>query len=171
MKSMDARIDDPVSMEKLVSSIFYKFKNLGYYIDVEKTSLVSLLYIGMRNRRVGKANQIEGFRIIIDELRKETSENRNFLKQGIGFFSLCNFIWLFEECKHDDLSLYDILDKVDIGGREREIMVWYYGKGKTFKQIGEIIGIAESRVCQIHKDILNKIRSKFNDRDEMCLTN
>lgn len=42
--------------------------------------------------------------------------------------------------------------------RERMIMVLYYHENMTLKEIGEIIEISESRVCQVHAQAIMKLR-------------
>ncbi|MBQ2644043.1 FliA/WhiG family RNA polymerase sigma factor [bacterium] len=43
--------------------------------------------------------------------------------------------------------------------RERMIMVLYYQKNMTLKEIGETIEISESRVCQIHAQAIMKLKN------------
>jgi RNA polymerase sigma factor for flagellar operon FliA len=42
--------------------------------------------------------------------------------------------------------------------REREIAVLIYVKNLTLREIGEVLGISESRVCQIHGELKKKLR-------------
>ncbi len=44
---------------------------------------------------------------------------------------------------------------------ERVIIECYYWDGLTFKEIGKVLGISESRVCQLHTKIVLKLRSGF----------
>jgi RNA polymerase sigma factor FliA len=46
--------------------------------------------------------------------------------------------------------------------RERLIMTLYYYESMTFREIGLILKISESRVCQIHKSVLNNLRPKLS---------
>ncbi len=43
--------------------------------------------------------------------------------------------------------------------RERLVITLYYYEGLTFRQIGEILKISESRVFQIHGSVLKQLRS------------
>ncbi|MCC8165216.1 MAG: FliA/WhiG family RNA polymerase sigma factor [Planctomycetes bacterium] len=45
--------------------------------------------------------------------------------------------------------------------KERQLVVMYYEEELTLKEIGEILKIAESRVCQIHGAMIQKIRKKL----------
>ncbi|MBC7187793.1 MAG: FliA/WhiG family RNA polymerase sigma factor [Calditrichaeota bacterium] len=53
--------------------------------------------------------------------------------------------------------------------RERLIMVLYYYEELTFKEIAAILGVTESRVCQLHTQIVLSIRSQLR-RDERMIT-
>ncbi len=48
--------------------------------------------------------------------------------------------------------------------RQRLIMTLYYYEELTFKEIGEILGITESRVSQLHSAILKTLREKITKR-------
>jgi RNA polymerase sigma factor for flagellar operon FliA len=52
--------------------------------------------------------------------------------------------------------------------REREIAVLLYVKSMTLAEIGEIMGVSESRVCQIHTQMKKKLREHLAD-DEAIL--
>jgi RNA polymerase sigma factor for flagellar operon FliA len=43
--------------------------------------------------------------------------------------------------------------------RERDIMVLYYQKNMTLKEIGEKIEVSESRVCQLHAQAIMKLKN------------
>lgn len=49
--------------------------------------------------------------------------------------------------------------------KKRLVMVLYYYEEQTFKQIGAILGISESRVCQIHSKIIIDLRKKIKEFD------
>ncbi len=50
--------------------------------------------------------------------------------------------------------------------RERTVLLMYYYDGLTLTEIGEVLGVTESRVCQIHTKALRQLRSKLSDRPE-----
>jgi RNA polymerase sigma factor for flagellar operon FliA len=49
----------------------------------------------------------------------------------------------------------------DIPERSRLVMTLYYYESLTFKEIGAILSITESRVCQIHTKVIGTMRKKF----------
>lgn len=65
----------------------------------------------------------------------------------------------------NEIFLKNIVSK--LSGKERKIIYLYYFKGKTFKEIGQIINVTESRISQIHKEallILKKNISKVPEK-------
>jgi RNA polymerase sigma factor for flagellar operon FliA len=71
-----------------------------------------------------------------------------------------NFLNLVIEKEKTDF-LVDYLKKID--DKKRMVMVLYYYEDRTFKEIGADLGISESRVCQIHTQVINELRSKFKN--------
>lgn len=47
--------------------------------------------------------------------------------------------------------------------RERLVMSLYYDEEMNLKEIGAVLGVSESRVCQIHGQILSRIRSNLTE--------
>jgi RNA polymerase sigma factor for flagellar operon FliA len=51
--------------------------------------------------------------------------------------------------------------------REREIAVMLYVKNLTLAEIGEVLGVSESRVCQIHGQMKKTLREQLADDSEL----
>ena len=47
---------------------------------------------------------------------------------------------------------------------ERLVLILYYYEGLTMAEIGLVLDLSESRVSQIHKDVLNRLRSRFQNQ-------
>ena len=47
--------------------------------------------------------------------------------------------------------------------RERLLMGLYYNEELNLKEIGEVLGVSESRVSQIHSQTVIRLRSKLSD--------
>lgn len=57
-----------------------------------------------------------------------------------------------------------ILDQAlrHLGPRDRAILRLRYAEAKPFHEIGHLMGLSESRVCQLHKRILASLRRRMN---------
>ena len=53
-----------------------------------------------------------------------------------------------------------------IGGlpeKERLVMAMYYDEELNLREIGEVLGVSESRVCQIHGQALIRLRARMTE--------
>jgi RNA polymerase sigma factor for flagellar operon FliA len=50
--------------------------------------------------------------------------------------------------------------------REKIVVTLYYFEGLTLSEIGDILGVTESRVCQIHTKAVGVLRNNLVDRDD-----
>jgi RNA polymerase sigma factor for flagellar operon FliA len=51
--------------------------------------------------------------------------------------------------------------------RERKIAVLLYVYNLTLREIGEIVGVTESRVCQLHAQILKTLRTQLASDEQL----
>lgn len=63
-------------------------------------------------------------------------------------------------------------DLVRLGGemgrlssRQQMVLSMYYNEELTFKQIGNVLGLTESRICQIHTGLVLALRTRMVDAD------
>jgi RNA polymerase sigma factor for flagellar operon FliA len=54
--------------------------------------------------------------------------------------------------------------------REALVMSLYYDEELNLKEIGEVLGVTESRVCQIHGQALNRLRARLQDWSGRAVT-
>jgi len=54
----------------------------------------------------------------------------------------------------------------ELSQREKLVLTLYYFEGMTLSEIGDILGVTESRVCQIHMKAVARLRSYFAETDE-----
>lgn len=47
--------------------------------------------------------------------------------------------------------------------REKQLMGMYYEQEMNFKEIGAVLGVSESRVCQLHSQAITRLRSRLRD--------
>ena len=50
-----------------------------------------------------------------------------------------------------------------MGEREKIVLTLYYYEGLTLAEIGEVLGVTESRVCQIHTKSVLQLRSRLSE--------
>lgn len=50
--------------------------------------------------------------------------------------------------------------------REKVVITLYYFEGLTLAEIGEVLGVTESRVCQIHTKAVGQLRNFLKEQDE-----
>jgi RNA polymerase sigma factor FliA len=70
------------------------------------------------------------------------------------------------EATYEDTELKATLaEAIDrMSEREKVVVVLYYFEGMTLAQIGEVLGVTESRVCQMHTKAVLGLRSKIVER-------
>jgi RNA polymerase sigma factor for flagellar operon FliA len=50
-----------------------------------------------------------------------------------------------------------------LGERDRTVVTLYYFENLTLAEIGKVLGVTESRVCQLHTRAVLRLRAKLND--------
>jgi len=85
-----------------------------------------------------------------------------------------------EEALHDPEGLAErgeikgaLAEAIDaLPQRERLVIALYYHEESTLRQIGEALGVSESRVCQIHTQAVLRLRAKLSRQfDELLPAN
>ncbi len=54
--------------------------------------------------------------------------------------------------------------------KERFIIEQYYQYGHTMREIGEMLALTESRVCQIHSNVMSRLKGLLGQRSESLLS-
>ena len=49
--------------------------------------------------------------------------------------------------------------------REKMVITLYYFEGLTLAEIGDVLGVIESRVCQIHTKAVSQLRNFLKEQD------
>jgi RNA polymerase sigma factor for flagellar operon FliA len=67
--------------------------------------------------------------------------------------------------EYEDVSLNAaIIEAIDkLPDRERTVLALYYDEELNLREIGEVLGVTESRVCQIHSQALVRLRAKLTE--------
>ncbi|ABF40639.1 RNA polymerase, sigma 28 subunit, SigD/FliA/WhiG [Candidatus Koribacter versatilis Ellin345] len=54
--------------------------------------------------------------------------------------------------------------------RERQVLALYYFEELTMKEVGDVLGVGESRVSQIHSQALTRVRARLQSRHTVPVT-
>ena len=65
-------------------------------------------------------------------------------------------------------DLFEVMTR-SLTKKERLILVMYYYEGLTMREIGEILELTESRVCQIHSNVMSRLKVQL-DRAQLQVT-
>jgi RNA polymerase sigma factor FliA len=70
------------------------------------------------------------------------------------------------EESYDDLETKQLLRQTltRLSEREQTVLGLYYFEGMTLSQIGDVLGVTESRICQIHTKAVMSLRAKLAEK-------
>ena len=69
------------------------------------------------------------------------------------------------QCLLNDAQRATLVKAVeDLPEREQKVMGLYYEHDKNLREIGEILGVSESRVCQLHSQAITRLRSRLRGK-------
>ena len=64
-------------------------------------------------------------------------------------------------------DVFDFMTR-NLSEKERLVLIMYYYEGLTMKEIGEVLDLTESRICQIHSAVLERMEGQLQ-RSKMSL--
>ena len=67
----------------------------------------------------------------------------------------------FQQCLDGELRTRLIQALMTLPERERQVLTLYYYEELTMKEVGEVLGVGESRVSQIHSLAMSRLRSRM----------
>ena len=111
---------------------------------------------------VDKVNQVMSEDVVVTSIydKRGTSEDSMEIIDTIEDSNKLNPQERMEE-KNVKTDLQKALQRLP--ERERVLMVLYYQENMTMKEIGETIGMSESRVCQLHAQAIMKLKNILNE--------
>ena len=77
--------------------------------------------------------------------------------------------WAPEQSSPESLATErELVDRVavaidELPERLRTVLGLYYQEDCSFREIGEVLGVTESRACQLHTEAVHRIRAKMKD--------
>ncbi|MGH9414642.1 MAG: sigma-70 family RNA polymerase sigma factor [Terriglobales bacterium] len=69
----------------------------------------------------------------------------------------------FELCERSESKALLARLIADLPGRDQQILSLYYFEELTMKEVGQVLGIGESRISQIHTALLTKLRGRLRE--------
>jgi RNA polymerase sigma factor for flagellar operon FliA len=64
----------------------------------------------------------------------------------------------------DEAMRHSLVEAIaDLPEREKMVMALYYQDDLNLKEIGAVLGVSESRVCQLHSQAIMRLRGKMSD--------
>jgi RNA polymerase sigma factor for flagellar operon FliA len=134
MVKLESELGRPASEEELIKDL--GMTNDAFYDILDKMKGISLLSID-------------------SEILNNDGE-KFYFEDIIGEPDSISMEYEKKEAIDQLAAIIDILDK-----DERDILEMYYWKEMTLKEIGLVMQVSESRVCQIHTRLILKLRSGF----------
>lgn len=85
-------------------------------------------------------------------------------------YKSCDFNNPLKELQESDFK-QGLVNKIEnLPEREKMVMALYYDEEFNLREIGEILGITEGRVCQIHGQALLRLRARMTEWTEQEIT-
>ena len=80
--------------------------------------------------------------------------------------TLQDLTYKLPEESFDDIETKQMLRQTitRLTDREQTVLGLYYFEGMTLAQIGEVLGVTESRICQIHTKAVMSLRAKLTEK-------
>lgn len=99
--------------------------------------------------------------ISLDEYRGNDESDGNTLMDTIEDLNSEN-----PQARLEDVELKDRLSQAiaNLPERERLLIALYYQENMTLREIGEVLSVSESRVCQLHAQAVLRLKNKLADK-------
>lgn len=142
---------DYEKLTRIAKSITWQYHDEQLTEDF--TQIVLLANFNGRKASVGQ--------LLIDFLRQEFGDNRYNRNRNLKFANLISMEEYMDtgvmDYKEDEfLEIIDLFE-----GDNRTVLMLLYKWGFSMKEVGEVLGVTESRVCQIHKELSKRLVNKM----------
>ena len=114
----------------------------------------------------------------LDEISQASVGSLNALVNGDGDYSTERIDTLVSDDTEADPEQFAVTGEAKerfreafdcLAPRERKIAVLLYVYNLTLREIGEILGVTESRICQLHAQILKTLRAHLADHEQLFI--
>ena len=91
-------------------------------------------------------------------------------KVGEGEYSLIDMISSMDVSPEDEVIKSGLIarmgEEIDkLSNKERQVISLYYYEELTMKEVAEVLGVSESRVSQIHSEVMQKLKRRLGVHD------
>ncbi len=141
-----------------------------------KARMVAEVMREIENREGRDARDVEvaeALDLSLDEyhrILKDASGSRIFSLEELsavgeigGELGRCGIAGPFEGIQHDAFKRAVVDAIAGLPERERLVIAMYYDEELNLREIGQVLGVSESRVCQIHSQATMRLRSRLTD--------
>ncbi len=116
---------------------------------------------GLKLRDVARAPKADHRHVSLTNTAEETDEK--WIGNTLEARGLYDPVDVLQEKELRDLLAEEIRR---LPQPDRLVVMLYYFEELTMRQIGEVLNVTESRVCQIHAEILARLQQRLTDLDE-----
>jgi RNA polymerase sigma factor for flagellar operon FliA len=137
MERLEAKLHRTASDAEVAAELNISIDDLrDLYAQLQLTSVAALDELVAAGRGSGSlADTLPDFHAEDPVVAMEDRENRKLLAEAIA----------------------------QLGERDRTVVTLYYFENLTLAEIGRVLGVTESRVCQLHTRAVLRLRSKLNE--------
>jgi RNA polymerase sigma factor FliA len=137
---LESELHRSPSDEELAADLEMSLDELGETLaKVSLTSVAALdevLDVGEGGDRISMVDTLQDLNTVMPEDSLDDQETKQMLRSAIGRLT----------------------------EREQTVLGLYYFEGMTLAQVGDVLGVTESRICQIHTKAVMSLRAKLSER-------
>lgn len=151
-------LDEIRKVDWLPRSVRDKYKKASKSLSrMDMNSINGEKYARAINMSISEFEQIKGYLANAEAVSLTRSIGEDMtLEDVIGGDSE-----VVEQFEDEELKAQLIKSLKQLPDRDRMIITLYYYEELTFKEIGKTLGISESRVSQIHSEVISRLKDQF----------
>ncbi len=151
-------LDEIRKVDWLPRSVRDKYKKASKSLsELDMDSINGEKYTRAINMSISEFDQIKGYLANAEAVSlTRTIGDDMTLEDVIGSDSQ-----VIEQYEDEELKDQLVIMLKDLPERDRMVITLYYYEEVTFKEIGIALGISESRVSQIHSEVISRLKESF----------
>ena len=152
-------LDEIRKVDWLPRSVRDKYKKASKSLsEIDMDKIDGEKYAQAINMPIGKFEQIKGYLANADAVSLTRSIGEDMTLEDV----ISGDNEVVEQFEDAELKEQLIRLLKELPDRERMVITLYYYEELTFKEIGKTLGISESRVSQIHSEVIGKLKDEIN---------